>query len=66
MGLAKSDLDTMTGQCIIMHDETGVDLYIVVFTLFSGSFKSMTLMMYVHTEYNGNAHTRDVSVYGHA
>ena len=56
------------GQCIVTHDKTEVHLYIVlcIFTLFSGSFKSTTLMMRGHTEYNGNAHTRDESVYGHA
>ena len=57
-----------TGQCVVTHDETGwiFILLLCVFTLFSGSFKSTTLMMRAHTVYNGNAHTRDGLVYDHA
>ena len=63
-----------TGQCVVTHDKTGVDLYTVivcvcvlscVFTLFRGGFKSTTLLIRAHTEYNGNAHARDRSVYSH-
>ena len=39
-----------TGQCIVTHDETRwiFILLLCVFTLFSGSFKSTTLMMRAH------------------
>ena len=41
-----------TGQCIVMHDETGVDLFIVVvcITLFTVNFESTSLMMRANTE----------------
>ena len=41
-----------TGQCIVTHDETGVDLYIVVVrnTLFTVNYKSTSLMTRAHTE----------------
>ena len=57
-----------TGQCIVTHMMKERWIFILLFclfTLFSGSFKSTTLMMRAHTEYDGNAHTRDGSVYGH-
>ena len=41
-----------TGQCMVMHDDTRVDLFIVVvrITLFTVNFKSTSLMMCAHTE----------------
>ena len=40
-----------TGQYIVTHDDTRVDLFIVVvrITLFTVNFKSTTLMMRAHT-----------------
>ena len=40
------------GQCMVMHDDTRVDLFIVVVrvTLFTVNFKSTFLMMRAHTE----------------
>ena len=53
-----------TGQYIVTHDETGVDLYIVV-RIYSvqREFKKHDLND-ACAEYNGNAHTRDGSAYG--
>ena len=41
-----------TGQCMVTHDDTRVDLFIVVvrITLFTVNFKSTSLMMRAHTE----------------
>ena len=40
-----------TGQCMVTHDDTRVDFFIVVrVTLFTVNFESTSLMMRTHTE----------------
>ena len=57
-----------TGQCMVTHDETGVDLYIVVvrITLFTMNFKGTSLMMRARTEgqpWKSSRHWRHMSLH---